>query len=247
MSQLLHNRVAIVTGAAGGIGRAIVERFAVHGANIILADIDAEKAQATAAELAPGTSARLFALGCDVSSEAAVERCVKAALAQFGRLDIIVNNAGRMAFKPLSDWTREEWLDILGVDLLGAVFFTREAFHHMDQGGAIVNVSSIHAVVTSPNVAPYAAAKAALLSLTRSAAIEGRARNIRANAILPGAIETTMLQQNPNIKSGAETIDPAYVGTPHDVAGAALYLASDESRFITGASLIVDGGRLVQL
>jgi NAD(P)-dependent dehydrogenase (short-subunit alcohol dehydrogenase family) len=101
--------------------------------------------------------------------------------------------------------------------------------------------------MTSPNVAPYAAAKAALLSLTRSAAIEGRSRNIRANAILPGAIETPMLRANPNIQSGAEQLDPSYVGAPRDIADAVLFLASDQARFITGASLVVDGGRLVHL
>jgi NAD(P)-dependent dehydrogenase (short-subunit alcohol dehydrogenase family) len=244
---MLHNRVAIVTGAAGGIGRAIVERFAAEGAQIVLADHHAEKSQALSAELSSVASGRLLPIACDVSDDAAVERCVRAALTQFGKLDIVVNNAGRMMFKPLADWTRDDWLEILGVDLLGAVFFTKQAFRHMTDGGSIVNISSVHALATTADVAPYAAAKAALLSLTRSAAIEGRARNIRANAIVPGAIETPMLRANPNIRSGAERIDPADIGTPHDIASAAAFLASDEARFITGASLIVDGGRLVRL
>jgi NAD(P)-dependent dehydrogenase (short-subunit alcohol dehydrogenase family) len=247
MPDMLHNRVAVVTGSAGGIGRAIVERFASRGADVVLADRSVDKGQALAAELGSSVPGRLLPVACDVSDEAAVERCVRAALAQFGKLDIVVNNAGRMMFKPLADWTREDWLEILGVDLLGAAFFTKQAFRHMPHGGSIVNVSSIHAVATTADVAPYAAAKAALLSLTRSAAIEGRARNIRANVIVPGAIETPMLRDNPNIKSGAEKIDPADVGNPYDVASAALFLASDEARFITGTSLIVDGGRLARL
>ena len=111
----------------------------------------------------------------------------------------------------------------------------------------MVNVASVHALMTTPLVAPYAAAKAALLSLTRSTAIEGRPRGLRANAIVPGAIDTPMLWSNPNLASGAETLAPEDVGSPADVAAAALFLASDEARFITGSSLEVSGGRLARL
>ncbi|WP_263486624.1 SDR family oxidoreductase [Mesorhizobium sp. ESP6-5] len=117
----------------------------------------------------------------------------------------------------------------------------------MTQGGSIVNISSVHALETTPHVAPYAAAKAALLSLTRSTAIEGRARGIRANAILPGAIDTPMLWENPNIKSGVETISPEDVGKPEQIAAAAAFLASDDAAFVNGAALNVDGGRLARL
>jgi NAD(P)-dependent dehydrogenase (short-subunit alcohol dehydrogenase family) len=133
------------------------------------------------------------------------------------------------------------------VDLLGAFFFTRQAFLHMPQGGAIVNVSSVHAVETTPLVAAYAAAKAALLSLTRSAAIEGKPKGIRVNAVLPGAVETPMLRENPNIRSGAEQLDPTAVGRPEDIAAAIAYLASDDAAFVQGASLRADGGRLARL
>jgi NAD(P)-dependent dehydrogenase (short-subunit alcohol dehydrogenase family) len=136
---------------------------------------------------------------------------------------------------------------VFAVDLLGAVHFTREAFRRMGQGGAIVNIASVHAVMTTPNVAPYAAAKAALLSLTRSTAIEGKPKGIRANAILPGAIDTPMLWSNPNLKSGAEKLDPKDIGKPEDIAGAVAFLASADAAFVTGASLEVDGGRLAQL
>jgi NAD(P)-dependent dehydrogenase (short-subunit alcohol dehydrogenase family) len=136
---------------------------------------------------------------------------------------------------------------VLQVDLLGAFFFIKQAFLHMKPGGAVVNVSSIHALATEPGVAPYAAAKAALLSLTRSAALEGMGKGIRVNAILPGAIDTPMLWNNPEVHSGAEHLDAAEVGKPEDVAAAIVFLASGESAFIQGASLLVDGGRLCRL
>lgn len=190
----------------------------------------------------------MLGLACDVGDEAQVESAVATVLQHFGQFDVIINNAGLMTFKPLSDWTAADWIRVLQVDLVGSAMFTREAFRHMgEKGGAIVNIASIHAVRTSPHAAPYAAAKAALLSLTRTSSIEGRERCIRANAILPGAIDTPMLWDNPNVKSGAETIDKSDVGSPDDIAAAAAFLASDDARFITGAALTVDGGRLAKL
>jgi NAD(P)-dependent dehydrogenase (short-subunit alcohol dehydrogenase family) len=117
----------------------------------------------------------------------------------------------------------------------------------MKHGGAIVNVSSIHAVATEPLIAPYAAAKAALVSLTRSAALEGKPKGIRVNVVLPGAIDTPMLQSNPNVESGVERVSSDEVGTPEDVAAAIAFLASSEAAFIRGAELRVDGGRLDRL
>jgi NAD(P)-dependent dehydrogenase (short-subunit alcohol dehydrogenase family) len=236
-------KTVIVTGAASGIGAAIAERFANEGASVVIADLKGEAASAQAAKLA-----NAIGIGCDVGDEAAVVACVDAAVARFGRIDVIVNNAGLMTFKSLDQWTGDDWLKVLRVDLLGAAFFTRELFRRVGpEGGAIVNISSVHAVETSANAAPYSAAKAGLLSLTRTSSIEGKAKKIRANAILPGAIDTPMLWDNPNVKSGAEVIDKANVGKPADIAAAAAFLASDEAAFITGASLAVDGGRLAAL
>jgi NAD(P)-dependent dehydrogenase (short-subunit alcohol dehydrogenase family) len=240
-------KVAIVTGAARGIGAAIAARLASEGAMVVIADLDRTSAEATAGAL-PGGSDRSFGIACDVASESDVEACAGAAIARFGRIDVIVNNAGLMTFKRLSEWTAADWIKVLEVDLVGAAMFTREAFRRMgENGGAIVNVSSVHAIRTSPQAAPYAAAKAAMLSLTRTTSIEGRARAIRANAVLPGAVDTPMLWDNPNVKSGAENIDPADVGRPEDIAAAVAFLASEDARFITGASLAVDGGRLAKL
>lgn len=241
-----RGRVAIVTGAAGGIGRAIAARLLAEGACVLIADLAGDKAHATAAALGPPE--RALGIACDVGDEGAVEACAARAVEAFGRLDVVVNNAGLMRFKPLAELTAADWLAILHVDLLGAAHFTRQAFLRMGaDGGAVVNVASVHAVETTANVAPYAAAKAGLLSLTRSTAIEGRDRRIRANAVLPGAIETPMLRENPNIRSGAEVLNERDVGRPEDVAGAVSFLASDDARFVTGAALAVDGGRLASL
>lgn len=129
-----------------------------------------------------------------------MKACVEETIRAWGRLDVVMNNAGLMLFKPLEQLERQDWIRVLEVDLLGAFFFTKQAFLHMQGRGAIVNVSSVHAVETTAQVAPYAAAKSARLSLTRSAAIEGKPKRIRSNAILPGAVETPMLRLNPEPK-----------------------------------------------
>jgi NAD(P)-dependent dehydrogenase (short-subunit alcohol dehydrogenase family) len=242
-----QDRVAIVTGGASGIGLATARRLCTEGAHVVIADLAADRADTAAAGVRAGGCGKTLGSCCDVAKEEDVAATVALALERFGRLDIVVNNAGLMMFKPLVELTREDWERTLAVDLLGVFYFIREAFRHMSEGGAVVNVSSVHAVETSPRVAPYAAAKAAVLSLTRSAAIEGAARHIRVNAVLPGAVDTGMLWSNPNIRSGVEKIDEADVGRPEDIAAAITYLASDDAAFITGSALNVDGGRLARL
>ncbi len=242
-----EGKVAIVTGATGGIGLAICKRLGEEGAKIVAAALRKDAVADVVRQAVAAGAPDAFGAICDVSDEGAVEATAKACVERFGRLDVVVNNAGLMTFKPLEEFTPEDWREVVQVDLLGAVHFTREAFHRMGPGGAIVNIASVHAIMTTPNVAPYAAAKAALLSLTRSAAIEGKPKGIRANAILPGAIDTPMLWSNPNLKSGAEKLDPKDVGKPEHIASAVAFLASDDAAFVTGASLAVDGGRLAQL
>jgi NAD(P)-dependent dehydrogenase (short-subunit alcohol dehydrogenase family) len=234
------DKVAIVTGAASGIGLATARQFAQEGAKVVVADLNEEKAKAAAAGFGG------LGIRCDVSKEDDVKACVQQTLTSFGRWDILVNNAGLMVFKPLEEHTLDDWTRVLSVDLLGAFLFTKEAFLHM-KGGSIVNVSSVHAVETTPQVASYAAAKTALLALTRSASIEGKKRGIRTNVVLPGAIDTPMLWDNPNVKAGIETIDMTDVGKPEEVANAIAFLASDEASFVYGTSMRVDGGRLDRL
>lgn len=244
--QRFKDKVAIVTGGASGIGLATALRLGREGARIVLADIE------------PATSARVpevinagapdaAAFECDVGRPEEIERTVEDTIRRFGRLDVVVNNAGVMVFKPIAELEPADWQRVLAINLLGAASFLRAAFRIMRRGGAVVNVSSIHAERTSPLVAAYAASKAAMLSLTRSAALEGRELGIRVNAIEPGAVDTPLLWSNPNVKSGQEKIDAADVGKPDDVAAAVAFLASEDAAFITGASLRVDGGRLARL
>jgi NAD(P)-dependent dehydrogenase (short-subunit alcohol dehydrogenase family) len=246
----LEGRTAIVTGAAGGIGLACARRLLRDGANVTLAGLHLDRLDAARATLAadlPDGAARIATAQCDVADEAQVTSAVDATLARFGGWDIVVNNAGRMGFKPIEELTLDDWRGTLDVDLLGAFFFIKQAFRKMRRGGSVVNVASVHAFETEALVAPYAAAKAALLSLTRSAAIEGKPKGIRVNAVVPGAVDTPMLWDNPNVKSGVETIDRDSVGSPDDLAAAIAFLAGDDARFVVGAALNVDGGRLARL
>jgi NAD(P)-dependent dehydrogenase (short-subunit alcohol dehydrogenase family) len=244
----VDQRIAIVTGASGGIGRATVRRLLQDGASVMLVGLHLDRLDATRTELGREFDpARMATIACDVSREDQVVAAVDATISQFGGWDYVVNNAGTMLFKKIEEQTEQDWRGILDVDLLGAFFFTKQAFLRMRPGGAIVNVSSVHAIETEPLVAPYAAAKAALLSLTRSAALEGKAKGIRSNAVLPGAVDTPMLWDNPNVKAGVEVIDKADVGAPEDLAAAIAFLLRDEARFVDGASLRVDGARLARL
>jgi len=223
-----------------------VKRFASEGANVVVVDINVDQIQKVIADIKQSANNLLPAV-CDVSKESDVSKTVKAAIDRFGSLDVIINNAGVMIFKKLEETTEEDWNRILKVDLLGAFYFTKQAFLKMKSGGSIVNVSSIHALETTPMVVTYAAAKSALLSLTRSASIEGKEKGIRVNAILPGAIDTPMLWDNPNIKAGLEQVSKDSVGKPEDIAGVAAFLASDDASFVQGAMIEVDGGRIDRL
>lgn len=247
MMQRFAGLSAIVTGGANGIGLAIIERLASEGAKVLVADLNSAAIDAAVAKAKAAGAPDAAGVVCDVSDEGAVIAAVQACIDHFGAVNVVVNNAGLMTFKALWDFTHDDWAKVLGVDLLGAAHLTRQALLNMKPGGAIVNIASVHAMMTTANVAPYAAAKAAVLSLTRSTAIEGKAKGVRANAIMPGAIDTPMLWTNPNLKSGAETLDPKDVGKPENIAAAVAFLASADAAFITGAALPVDGGRLAQL
>ena len=240
------DRVVIVTGSASGIGLATALRFGREGAGVGIVDRDPARVD-DACRRVEAEGARAIALTCDVSRPEEVTAAVDTAIRALGRLDVVVNNAGVMVFRELAELTREDWIGVLEVALLGAFYFVKEAFRVMSRGGAIVNVASVHAIETTVGVAPYAAAKAAMLSLTRSAALEGKSRGLRVNAVLPGAIDTPMLWNNPNVKAGLENIERTDVGKPEDIAAVICFLASDDAGFVQGDAMLVDGGRLSRL
>jgi NAD(P)-dependent dehydrogenase (short-subunit alcohol dehydrogenase family) len=244
-----RDKVVIITGAAGDIGAAAAKRFAREGARVVITDLPAmkDKSAALAESCRAEGASGILVLNCDVSRESDVLSVMEATMAQFGSIDILVYVAGYMIFKALKDFSTEEWRALMDVNFMGALYFAREALRRMKPGGAIVNISSIHAFQTSPLVAPYAAAKAAMLSLTRSIAIEGRSLGIRANAVTPGAVDTQMFRSNPNVKSGAEQVPEGMLGRPDDIASVIAFLASADAAFMTGSVVTADGGRMALL
>lgn len=240
-----EGRAALVTGGLGGIGRAVAMTLARQGCAVAV--VDQSQSESFVEELLAAGAPSATSLVADISNELQVRRACDECVAALKGLDIAVNVAGAMIYKPIAELDAADWVSSLSVNLLGAAFVTREAFRLMVRGGVVINIASVHAVRTSPLVAPYAASKAALLSLTRSTAIEGQDKGIRANALLPGAIDTPMLWSSPNIQSGAEVIAPEDVGRPQDIADAVAFLASDDARFINGAELRIEGGRLARL
>jgi NAD(P)-dependent dehydrogenase (short-subunit alcohol dehydrogenase family) len=242
----LANKVAIVTGAAHGIGRAIAETFAEEGAWVLVADLDREAGESVASGIHEKGGQAEFA-HTNVASPDEVERAVKIAAKKTGRIDVLVNNAAH-----LGDWydvmaaTPDQWDYSYSVTLLGAVHFTRAVLPWMipHKSGSIVNIASVHALQGGRSSAVYTSMKHALVGLTRSTACDFGQHGIRANAICPGAVRTRIsppegseLHQRQIAKAMLSR-----TGEPREIAWAALFLASDESAFITGITLPVDGG-----
>ncbi len=238
-------KVCLVTGGGSGIGRATCLRLAYEGGRVLVVDRQEETGNGTATRICEsGGDAEFFR--ADVSQSVQVQAAVAAAVSHWGRLDVLVNNAATMSFDPLLDLPEDEWDRVLGTNLRSVFLFCKYGVPHMPPGGAIVNVSSVHAHATTKGVVPYAASKGGIESLTRGFSEEMLERRIRVNCVAPGAVDTPMLWNNPNIKSGVETIDGA-VGWPGNIASAIAFLASDDASFVTGTTLIVDGGRLESL
>lgn len=238
-----ENKVCVVSGGGSGIGRACCERFSREGGRVGVVDLNPQHGEETvkAIEASAGSGRALFAQA-DVEDEAQVEAAVQKVLQTWGRIDVVVNDAAMMTFKNVVDLSVKEWDHVLAVNLRSVFLFCHYALPHMERG-AIVNISSVHAHETEAGVSPYAASKGAMEAFTRAVAIEQEGRKNRINCVAPGAVDTPMLWNNPNVKSGKEKVEGA-VGKPEDIAAAVAFLASDEARFITGTLLVVDGGRL---
>jgi len=246
----VDGKVAIVTGAASGIGRACAQRLAAEGARVVAADRDEAGGEQTAMLLGPP---HLFA-ALDVTDEAGWARVVDDTVRAFGRLDILVNGAGVGVVADLEHTTLAQWRFVNAVNSDGVFLGCREAFRAMRAagGGSIVNISSVAGLVGDGDLAAYCASKGAVRLLTKSVALSGarRGANIRCNSVHPGFIATPMVDAlaagYPDPAAARERLANANpvrrIGEPDDVAHLVLYLASDESKFVTGAELVVDGG-----
>lgn len=239
------NKTCIVTGGGSGIGRATCLQMAQEGARVVVADLDLTSAQATADAVAAAKGAAIAAQ-VDVGDSAAVQAVVNTAVEKYGGLDVVVNDAAMMTFTPIVDIAEADFFKVITTNLGAVFFFAKYAAPHMKQGAAFVNVSSVHAYATTQNVVPYASSKGAIEAFTRGFALEMESRGIRVNAVAPGSVDTPMLWNNPNVKNGIEKPTGA-IGKPEDLAQAICFLASDDARFVNGATLLVDGGRLAAL
>ncbi len=236
------DKVCVVTGGGSGIGRAACVRFAAEGGKVCVVDLNEAHGNETVQAITQAGGESIFAK-TNVADSPAVQAAIKVTLDKWGKVDVVVNDAAMMTFSPLVDTPEEDWERVMGVNLRSVFLFCKYAVPHMPEGGAIVNISSVHAHETTKNVVPYATSKGGMEAFTRGFSEELADRKIRINCIAPGAVNTPMLWNNPNVKSGAEKVEGA-IGEPDDIAAAILFLAADEARFITGTTLVVDGGRL---
>jgi len=253
VGELLAGKVAIITGGGGGIGRGISERFASEGAAVVIAEIDDTRARDTQVAIT-GAGGRAASVVVDVRDPDVADAVVTTARDEFGRVDVLVNNVGHYggARKAFHEQTDDEWDDLYRVNLGHVLTCTRAVLPVLlDQGdgGSIVNVSTIEAFRAIPTRAVYSAFKAAITGLTRSLAVEYARDRIRVNAIAPDVTETLQVPYSRWVGPEDEHLIPTWVplgrfGAPGDVAGAALFLASELSGFVTGTTVHVDGGTL---
>ncbi|WP_353204853.1 SDR family NAD(P)-dependent oxidoreductase [Sphingomonas sp.] len=249
MSGRLQGRVAVVTGAADGMGRAITETFLREGASVLAADLAGDKLAA-----AFPAHDRLRLVTIDVTTADAASHVIGGAIDAFGALDILVNNAGIVEYEPIETMTDANWSRTLSVNLTATFALSRAAIPHLRAGesGRIINLASINAFRSTLGLAAYAAAKHGVAGLTKTLAVELGPDKITANYICPGAILTGMtrplMDADPSIKGLFESFGVlGRMGMPEDIANAALFLASDEASFITGHGLVVDGGFLAKV
>lgn len=241
--RFLHH-VIVVTGAGHGIGRAVAERFAAEGAQVVVNDVDASRAAAVAGII--GENA--VAIGADVSRKSDVDALFDETLARLGRLDVLVNNAGDIhAARHFLEAGEEWWDHLLDVNLKSSFLCAHRAAHHMVRhgGGVILNMSSGGATRAHRGNVAYDASKGGIEAMTRAMALDLAPYGVRVNAIVPGLIRTYDLTEQDAVERG-RVVPLGRLGTPEDLAGPTVFLATEDARYITGACLVVDGGVLVQ-
>ena len=253
----LEDKIAIVTGGAQGIGKAIVEKFCTEGAHVTILDRDGERGRAACRKLSAQFTARppQF-VACDITLAHELQAAVASVLATHSAIDVLVNNAGVTAYFDAAEMTEAQWDAVFAVDLKGAWLCTRYVLPTMRKAcsGSIVNIASIHARMTYPGAFPYAAAKSGLLGLTRSLALDEGPHGIRVNAVSPGYTRTEMTEdyfrRQPDPGAAERKVLEVHplgrIGTPAEMANVVAFLASDEASFITGADVAADGGLSVK-
>lgn len=234
-------KVCIVTGAGSGIGRASALQFASEGGRVLVADRNEEGGNETVHQIQQQNGEAIF-VKCDVGEEADIKTTVTTAVDKWGKIDVLVNNAAMMTFKKVVDLSADEWDMVMRVNIRSVFLFSKYCVPHMKYG-AIVNISSVHAHETTTNVIPYASSKGAMEAFARGMSQEYPPSQVRVNCVAPGSVDTPMLWNNPNVKSGLEKPNGA-IGKPGELAAAICFLASADASFINGTTLVVDGGRL---
>jgi len=257
MAGKLSGRVAVITGAGSGIGRAAAGLFAREGAEMALVDLNAEAAAAAAAEIT-AAGGRALAVGADVADAAQVDLAFRQISGEFGRVDVLYNNAGVNSAGSVVDATDEDWDRCFAVNAKGTFLCSRAAGRLMVAagGGSIINQGSVAALVGIANFASYCASKGAVVALTRSMSVDLAPRNVRVNAICPGTVYTPLMEPmlrargNGDLAAGLAMTTAKYpigrLGTPAEIAAVALFLASDDSSFLTGSVITADGGMTSQ-
>ena len=244
----LNGKIAFVTGGAQGIGRDIALAFAREGADVVIGDINLEKAEAAAKEIA-ALGRKSLAVELNVTEYVKVEESVNKILDKFTKIDILVNNAGITKDNLLLRMSEADWDAVLQVNLKGTFNCTKAVSRSMikQRSGRIVNIASIIGIIGNPGQANYSASKAGIIALTKTTAKELASRNITANAVAPGFIQTEMTAKLPeDLKQKMLAVIPlSRFGTPEDIARVCLFLASDEAAYITGQTVVVDGGMVM--
>lgn len=237
-----NKRTAIVTGAGVGIGKGIASALADEGYNVVVADIDEENGRKVAEELS-GRGVQSLSVKCDVSSAADVERLFSQTAETFGKVDVLVNNAGIYPFVPFEKMEESDWDKVMNVNLKSVFLCSKEALKTMPEGGRIIDISSVASLMGFSGLTHYCATKGGVNGMVRALALEMAPKNITVNAVAPGAIQTPGAQMVEEIEKQTISMIPlARMGQPEDIANAVVFLASEKSSYITGQVIVVDGG-----